>query len=175
MAVFRDDPSEWQRLDWSLLQNSPITLYWREAILDEDRAWLSAHGYEVYRLDAGAWDAEAAFHRDVQRVLDFPDYYGKNLDAFNDCLSDLPVPDVGGTALEFRRFDAFARRHPRAAQAILDIVAVNARHRLLMGRRLLALVQSDDPALTFEPVGASAVDWNPREWLNASRGLRADP
>ena len=170
MAAFRDDPSEWERLDWRLLQNSPVALYGREAILDEDRAWFSAHSYRVYRLDASSWDGEVAFHRDVRRVLEFPAYYGENLDAFNDCLSDLPVPEQGGAALEFRHFDAFARREPRVAQAVLDIVAVNARHFLLTGRRLLALVQSDDPELSFEPVGACPAMWNPREWLDASRG-----
>ena len=171
MAAFRDDPSEWERLDWRLLQNSPIALYWREAVLAEDRAWLAAHGYRVYRLDAGAWGSVAGFHRDARRVLEFPTYYGENLAAFNDCLSDLSVPAEGGAALELRRFDAFARRDPHAAHAILDIIAENARRLLLRGRRLLALVQSEDPRLGFEPVGAVGAVWNPREWLDSSRGL----
>ena len=113
------------------------------------------------------------FIGDVRRVLEFPAHYGENLAAFSDCLSDLPVPEQGGAALEFRHFDAFARRDYQLAYAVLDIVAANARRFLLTGRRVLGLVQSDDPELTFEGLGACPAVWNPREWLNASRGLDA--
>jgi len=43
---------------------------------------------------------------------------------------------------------------------------------LLLGQRLLALVQSDDPRIRFERIGAVPVNWNPREWLDSDRGLR---
>lgn len=168
MAPFRNHPSDWQRLDWRLLQNGPVALYLRQTILDDDRAWLVEHGYRIYQLDATAWDVEL-FHRDVKSTLGFADYYGRNLDAFNDSLSDLDVPDEGGAVLEFQHFDTFARREPSLAHAILDIIATNARVFLLTGRRLLALVQTDDPKLSFDLVGASHATWNPREWLDEHR------
>ena len=34
---------------------------------------------------------------------------------------------------------------------------------------MLALVQSRDPDLRFDPVGATPVVWNDAEWLDASR------
>jgi len=40
---------------------------------------------------------------------------------------------------------------------------------MLTGHRILALVQTDDPDLRFDPVGAASVVWNDAEWLNASR------
>jgi hypothetical protein len=39
----------------------------------------------------------------------------------------------------------------------------------LIGRRLMCLVQSDDPRITFPPVGATGVGWNEAEWLDAKR------
>jgi RNAse (barnase) inhibitor barstar len=104
-------------------------------------------------------------------VLGFPDYYGRNLAAWIDCLSDLEVPQTGGVVLQFKHYDAFAQSHSQLAQTILDSIESTSRRFLLTGQRLLALVQSDDPRIRFERVGAMAVTWNPREWLDTDRGV----
>ena len=41
------------------------------------------------QLSAAAWDTPEKAHADLARVLHFPDYYGNNLDALHDCLTDL--------------------------------------------------------------------------------------
>jgi hypothetical protein len=75
----------------------------------------------------------------------------------------------------FRGYDAFAKSQPHLAQTILDSIESTSRRFLLTGRRLLALVQSSDPRIRFERVGAMPVTWNPREWLDADReGKRGD-
>jgi RNAse (barnase) inhibitor barstar len=171
VATFTDDPSEFQRLDWRLLQNGPVVLYLRRDVLEPDLAWLQEHHYEVKWLDCLAWSDERSMHLAMASTLSFPDYYGMNLNALNDCVSDLGIPAEGGLVLVFSRFDAFSSRHEDAAQGVLDILAGNARRFLLFGRRLLILVQSDDPRVCFAPVGATAVNWNPKEWLDRNRGL----
>ena len=171
MATFSTDGTDFQRLDWLLLQNGAVTLYFRREALDLDAAWLRAHAYQVKELDCSDWSDVRAMHQNVAAALSFPDYYGMNLEALNDCLCDVEVPADGGLATVFLRFDEFASRHRDEAQCMLDILADNARRFLLFGRRLLVLAQSDDPRISFEPVGATTVQWNPKEWLNASRGL----
>jgi RNAse (barnase) inhibitor barstar len=170
MAVFHEPWNE-HPLDWEILQNSPIALYFRQETLDQDIEWLRGNRYEVFVFDCSGWKSEAAFHRDVAGGLGFPDYYGRNLPAFYDCLSDLVIADDGGTAIVFQKYDQFTRRDPKIAWRILDIIADNSRIQSLFGRRLIALVQSDDPAIEFDPVGACPVMWNPKEWLNERRGL----
>lgn len=171
MAAFSTDQSEWDRLDFSLLQNSPVALYFRQEVLDEDTASLRREGYQIEKFDCTGWHAESNFHTDISARLAFPDYYGRNLDAFNECIGDIEVPDAGGRAIVFCRYDMFVRSEPRVAQLILDIMACASRHHLLFGRRLLTMVQSNDPRIDFQPVGARPVSWNPREWLNKNRGL----
>jgi hypothetical protein len=56
--------------------------------LGDTTSWLAEHGYRLVRLNAGNWTTQADFHRDVMAALDFPDHYGHNLDAFNDCLGE---------------------------------------------------------------------------------------
>lgn len=171
MAIFEDDPSTWQRLDFRLLQDGPVAMYFRAGVLEADTSWLAAHGYRIDPLDCRGWTTEAAAHATLVSALEFPDYYGRNLDAFNDCLSELHVPDEAGRVLVLTRYDVPAAAIPRFAAVLLDIVASQARRKLLFGRRLLALVQTDDPRLAFESVRACPVSWNPREWLNTARGL----
>lgn len=171
MATFSGDGSDLQRLDWRLLQNGAVALYFRRSVLDADVIWLREHAYQVVELDCLPWADAADMHRAFAAALSFPDYYGMNLDALNDCLSDIDVRDDGGLALVFLRFDAFASRHRVVAQRVLDILADNARRSLLFGRRIVVLAQSDDPRISLNPVGATAVTWNPEEWQDEDRGL----
>lgn len=171
MAVFRDDPSAWQQLDLRMLQNGPISMYFRTTVLTEDLAWFSANGYRIDRLDCSRWGTESVAHDDLCRVLSFPEYYGRNLNAFKDCLGEIEVPDEGGRVLVFERFDAAVTAMPEFCHAVLDVIATQSRYKMLFGRRLLAFVQSDDPHLAFPAVGACSVAWNPRESLNTVRGV----
>jgi RNAse (barnase) inhibitor barstar len=164
-------PEEVQRLDWKLMERGAIALYYRSAVLSADIGWFKQQTYVVHELNAATWTTPDAFHDDVKRVLGFPDYYSRNLASWVDCLPELEVPDEGGMLLVFRRYDAFAKAQPQLAQTILDSIESTSRRFLLTGRRLIALVQSDDPRIRFERVGALPVTWNPREWLETDRGL----
>lgn len=164
-------PAEVERIDWKLLEHGAVTLYHKGSVLSGDLGWLRQHGYTVHELDGVAWREGSDFHADAKRVLGFPAYYAGNLAAWIDCLAELPVADDGGMAIVLRRFDGFAKLQPQLAQTILDSLESTSRRFLLTGRRLLALVQSDDPRIRFERVGALPVTWNPREWTDADRGL----
>jgi RNAse (barnase) inhibitor barstar len=169
MAVFSQD--DFERLDFKLLQNSFVTLYFRQQFLSEDINALKKLGYEAIEFDASLWKSECDFFDVVSQNLKFPSYFGRNLNALNDCLGEIDISDNGGLVISFLKYDAF---HPKSSgfkQAVLDIIAINARQNLLFGKRLICLVQSDDPKISFSEVGAQPVIWNPREWMNNSRGL----
>ncbi|MEW1906795.1 barstar family protein [Streptomyces sp. NPDC086147] len=108
--------------------------------------------------------------------MDFPDFHGRSLDAFDDCFGDVAdyaaygiAPEATGLVLVFTDFDVFAAAHPESAQIILDIVADNARRAALFGRRVMCLVHSSDPQIEFAPVSAMPILWNDAEQSNASR------
>jgi hypothetical protein len=170
MAVFRDD-SDYQRLDYSLLQNGCVTLYYRPEFLAEDVEQLKLLKYRIDNFDCAAWETQNDMHTAIANTLEFPPYYGHNLDAMNDCLSDIDVPNEGGRVLVFHRYDIFTAKMPQVSWNVLDLIAINSRLFLLFGQRLLTLVQSDDPQIKFYDIGAQSADWNGREWLNANRGL----
>jgi RNAse (barnase) inhibitor barstar len=160
------------RLDVQLLQSSAVTLYHKPSLLAHDIACLQQFGYRVHTLDAARWKGVAEFHQDAKREFAFPEYYAANLASWIDCLAEIQIPQEGGVVMQFRHFDAFARSDPQFAHTLLDSIESASRRFLLLGQRLLALVQSDDPRIRFERIGAVPVNWNPREWLDADRGLR---
>jgi RNAse (barnase) inhibitor barstar len=172
LAPARPERPAAERLDVQLMQSSAVSLYHKHAVLAQDIACLQQFGYRVYTFDAALWQAPADFHAAAKRELAFPDYYSSNLASWIDCLGDLDVPEAGGVVMQFRHFDAFARVDSQFAHTLLDSIESASRRFLLVGRRLLALVQSDDPRVRFERIGAVPVNWNPREWLEADRGLR---
>jgi RNAse (barnase) inhibitor barstar len=118
-------------------------------------------------------------HESLKAQLSFPDYYGKNLNALDECvLDDLVVPDSGGLALVLNHYDRFykpvlnrASDEGSTAAVVLSIFTKAVRYHMLFGRRLLILVQSDDPTIEFGRLGGAAAWWNHREWLNKNRGL----
>jgi RNAse (barnase) inhibitor barstar len=174
MAVFEVEAETWDRLDYRLLQDGPVNLYWRRSYLDEDTAWLRANGYRTERFDTSAWTDENVMHDDLKTRLGFPDYYGKNLNALDDVLSDpdeFDMPAEGGLVLVFLGYDAFDCRLPDVADAVLDVITDASRVQLLFGKRLIALVQSDDPRIAYRSLGGRPAYWNHREFFDSSRGL----
>lgn len=49
---------------------------------------LERHSFHVLELDGRRMTSRVRAHSELARVFDFPDYYGKNWDAFNDCFGD---------------------------------------------------------------------------------------
>lgn len=164
-------PDEPQRLDWKLMERGAVALYYRSSVLSADVSWFKQQKYVVHELNAVLWTTSDAFHDDVKSTLGFPAHYARHLMSWVDALPEMDVPDDGGTVLVFRRYDIFAKAQPQLAQTILDSIESTSRRFLLTGRRLLALVQSDDPRIRFERVGAMPVTWNPREWSDSDRGI----
>jgi RNAse (barnase) inhibitor barstar len=168
MAVFRSDIDNLsERIDWKILQNGWASLYWKDEILNGDLIWLRKEKFEVVIFDCSSWRQIEKIHMALKKQLHFPDYYGENLNALNDCLSDLQIND-NGTAIVFEHFQFIDKNY---AHQLLDVFANNARQHMLFGKKLLTLIQVDDPKYHIDPIGACPVLWNNLEWLNKNRGL----
>ena len=99
------------------------------------------------------WDT---FHTVFAEVFGFPDFYGRNMDAWIDCMTYLDDPDAGMTtvhalpggvvALQLDGVDALARRCPEIYDAIVECAAfVNWRNIEIGQTPVLALSFSKTP------------------------------
>lgn len=180
MPIYHPEPGDpaaeqvhrrtYQSFACGLLHFGPIALYCSKLVLEEDLERLKAERFDVRRFDAARWATKEAAHADLMATLDFPDYYGKNLDALNDCLGDLDIADDGGMAVVLDDYDEFARRKPDFATGVLDIFACGSRLLQIFGKTLLVLVHSKDPDINFGPLGAVTAWWNSKEFLRSERG-----
>ena len=154
--------------DNEILKDGAICKYCKNGILDEDLNWFNNNNFHIIEMNCLNWDSKNA-HQNLKIALDFPDYYGENLNVFADCLTDLYNKRYKGLILVFRRYDNFVAEDGKFAEAILDIIASESRIWLLTGQKLIGLVQSDNPDLNFPKLGGLSPSWNSSEWLDADR------
>jgi RNAse (barnase) inhibitor barstar len=166
MAIFEDVPETFERLDWQILQNGWVSMYLKQSILDEDLDWFNKNGFRMIDLNCNSWTDEASAHQQLKRELNFPDYYGNNLNALNDCLSYIEI-DSAGIIIVLRHIDTLDKEF---AQSLVEIFASNSRGHMLFGNKLITLIQVDDPDFQIEETRSHLVLWNRKEWLNSSRG-----
>lgn len=151
--------------DFDLAQNGFVT---RVRHADSLAWWLrrvEPLGYDVRRLDASGWSDVERLHQDLARELSFPDYYGRNLDALDDCLSDVAEGAYGwdtsarGLLLVLHDYERFLGLERRVANAVLDILEWNGRRAMLFGFRVLTIAQvgADKADLLLDEVGGHPV------------------
>lgn len=83
------------------------------------------------QIDLAKVDNWAAFHAAFAQAMGFPDFYGDNMNAWEDCMSDLSRPGIVGMTkvivppgedlvLEFTGSAAFRTRQPDIFDALLN-------------------------------------------------------
>jgi len=113
MPVWDRDAALSHPVDFRLVSNTFVSMFFSESVLDATLDWLSSHDYDIRTAETSSWADEGDMHRDLATTLEFPAYYGNNLDALNDCMRDVAYAHYGvragatGLVLLLRNFDAF--------------------------------------------------------------------
>lgn len=83
-------------------------------------------GWQGWRLNGHSIDSKASFLAACARAMRFPGYFGRNWDAFEECITDLSWQPAAGYLLIFESPYHFAHAAPRdwaMALRILDETA----------------------------------------------------
>jgi RNAse (barnase) inhibitor barstar len=87
------------------------------------RRRLELEGWRVFYLDGREIDDKQSFLRSCATAMEFPDYFGKNWDALEECLNDLSWVEADGYVILFDHADTFELGAPRAWSTAMDILA----------------------------------------------------
>ena len=106
----------------------------------------------LVKIDCANIKDWGSFHEEFARVLGFPDFYGRNMDAWIDCMSSLSDPNDGMTqihcekgevvTIELANINDFKSRCPEQYDAIIECSA-------FVNWRLIEIDQPPVIALSF--------------------------
>ncbi|HUR03019.1 MAG TPA: barstar family protein [Nonomuraea sp.] len=85
----------WVRHELPWLRSGPLFRVHRTALTDLGE-FLDRFSYRRITLDGRRMTSRMTAHDEIARAFGFPDYYGKNWDAFNDCFGDFVEAHDGG-------------------------------------------------------------------------------
>jgi Barstar (barnase inhibitor) len=183
MTLFGNSPADWQRLDWQILRDGGIALYWRPEYLADDVRWLASQNYDVYEFDCERWLSVDEMYSDIERVLRFSEWWGpewgRNLDALDDCLTDLPISDAGAVFV-FNRFDVYASGSGAAligdgrseAEIVLDVMSGACRFLLLNSKKFIVLIQTENPDIQIGLLGWKATSMESARMVECKTNAR---
>jgi RNAse (barnase) inhibitor barstar len=92
--------------------------------LPETVAWVSqvtAADFAFWRVDLAKVRSKAGLLAAVAKALDFPDWFGHNWDALQDCLTDLSWRPAPGYAVVLENCREFAECVPADFEAALEV------------------------------------------------------
>jgi len=163
-----------ERADWPFIREGAVTLFWRKELFSKAKADVQALGYEALEIACNSPEGV------IQRISDglkwsaqfgYEPWTG-NLDALDEGLAGAPFSESGCFALCFEGYHRLVDHDRAFAIGLLDVVETQSRNHLVDGRRLIALVQTDDGSFETQKLGGSAARWNWPEWFDAARTLR---
>ncbi len=90
--------------------------------LDELAQWARGAGHQFVDVDLSTAADKKAVLQVIGRALQFPGWYGANLDALYDCLTDLPEREgVAGWVIALHPLTAGAALDAEQRDALLDV------------------------------------------------------
>lgn len=94
---------------------------------DIERA-AKAAGLFVVRIDLARLASKTGLLGRAARALKFPEWFGKNWAALNDCLTDLSWLDGNGWVIIFENAKALAERKPQVFQNAVEVFQSASNH-----------------------------------------------
>lgn len=164
---------EMDRSDWPLFRSGAVNLYRRAEVFEDAILDLITLRYRILRL---RFQTIPQFQNDLSLALNWQEQFGYfpwtgNLDALNDGFRSEPFDSAEDNAVCIENFDALVKSDPTLSFALLDMIACHSRAYLLFGKRLVGLIQTNDPKFSCPGIGKSSAMWNEAEQLDRARGL----
>ena len=155
MVEFKNEPKTWGRLDYEILSRGFLKPYSDYRVLENDIVWLKSEGYKIIQFDCEEWTNKEIMHNALHGQFDFPNYYGHNWDALQECLNEIEIQNNGLVVL----FDNLDKVNIKMAHTLIDVFVSSAQRHLIFSQRLLVLVKVESRKFELKPYGARELYW----------------
>jgi RNAse (barnase) inhibitor barstar len=128
-----------------LASDNPRGVYWLKthASVAELGKLARAKGMAFFHLEGSKIEKKDQFLNHAAVALKFPDYFGKNWDAFYDCLTDMDWVDAEGYAIYFDHTNAFAEHHESQLETVIELFQDAVDFWKGEGKSMLVLLSGD--------------------------------
>ena len=153
---------------FELVRDGCINLFYKTEVYLNTIEKLKNESIDIYVFDAIDWNKEENFYSSFSKGMNFPDYFGNNLDAINDCLGDLINKNI---AICISNYENFMIKCQKQANILPKIILTNCWEAILQENVMLMLIQTNNGSISFNDIKEFPPKWNQKEWLNKNHGL----
>ena len=106
-----------------LASEHPSGVYWLKthASVAELQKHSRAKSLTFFHLEGKKIEKKDQFLNHAAVAMKFPDYFGKNWDAFYDCLTDMEWVESNGYVIYFDHTDGFADHHESQLETVIEL------------------------------------------------------
>jgi len=164
-------------LDYLLMRDwSSVTQYSNMDILEEDLKWLANKGYKILRLDCKNISSGEEIIKAIDAQMNLVSMHSYNLDAFLDGLRDVKITEQGMVVAFFNSDSLFPITFHGGKNYFLNVLHcldIQSARSMLIGERLIVLVQTNDPTISIGHINNRCAKWNRKERLFKVRNVNA--
>lgn len=106
-----------------LASEHPSGVYWLKAhaSVAELQKHSRAKALTFFHLEGKKIEKKDQFLNHAAVAMKFPDHFGKNWDAFYDCLTDMEWAESNGYVIYFDHTDGFAEHHESQLETVIEL------------------------------------------------------
>ncbi|MDX2220213.1 MAG: barstar family protein [Burkholderiales bacterium] len=104
-----------------------------------------AKGLAYFHLEGKSIEKKEQFLNHAAIVMHFPDYFGNNWDAFEECITDFEWLDAEGFVIHFDHTDNFAAHHESQLETVVELFQDAVDYWKGEGKPMLVLLSGSEP------------------------------
>jgi RNAse (barnase) inhibitor barstar len=118
-----------------------------EVNIDELSSLCQEYGFQLFYINGKNVTSKAEFFKAYAETMNFPDYFGYNWDAFNDCINDLNWLSADEYILLYTQPESFANNNPSEWSIALDVLQEAVEYWRETDTPMYVLLKTDSLAL----------------------------